>query len=149
MTNKFVLLLVMLCTMWNAEISAQSTEWNLDFEIWDYTDTTPGLWNDTAVIENRVGLFPPKWHFRPDHIPERTGLGRTTDATHGEYALTMSGFYQYQVMRIISGESAQKPGWPIDTKPKKLLGDYKAILLGINCDSLKAYVDVFLTKFER
>lgn len=125
----------------------QSAEWNLDFEDWNLQDTRPDLWHDTTVVENRVGLFPPKWYSRPDHIPEGTGLGRTTDATEGDYAVALSGFYSYQVMRIISGESADKPGWPIDFKPSKLTGDYKAILLG-SCDSLRTYVEVYLTAYN-
>ncbi len=125
----------------------QSDQWNLDFEIWDYYNTTPDLWFDTTIVENRVGLFPPRWHYRSDHIPEGTGLGRTTDATKGDYAIALSGFYQYQVMRIISGESDDNPGWPISSRPLSLHGDYKSILLG-SCDSLRAYVDVFLTKFN-
>lgn len=139
-------LLLTLCGVSTA-LFGQSAEWNLDFEEWDLSDTTPALWHDTTVIENRVGLFPPKWHYRPDHIPERTGLGRTTDVTEGNYAVTLSGYYSYQVMRIISGESAVKSGWPIDFKPNKLTGDYKAILLG-SCDSLRTYVDVYLTTYN-
>ena len=145
--NRSILLVSMICTL-TACLQAQRSEWNLDFEEWDLSNTTAELWHDTTVIENRVGLFPPKWHYRPDHIPEGTGLGRTTDAAEGEYALTMSGFYQYPVMRIISGDSAGKPGWPIDYKPDKLVGDYKAILLGNKCDSLRVYVDAYLTKYD-
>lgn len=128
-------------------LAAQNTEWNLSFEEWDFEDQTPGLWNDTSVIENRVGLFPPKWHFRSDYIPERMGLGRTTDATEGEYAVTMSGYYSYEVMRIISGNDEIHSGWPINFKPNKLSGDYKAILLG-ECDSLRTYVDIYLTRHD-
>ena len=40
----------------------QNSDWNLDFEEWDLNETTPELWHDTTVVENRVGLFPPKWH---------------------------------------------------------------------------------------
>ncbi len=141
---------VILLLIFNGSLTTlfgQSIGWNLGFEEWDLNDTTPDLWHDTTVIENRVGLFPPKWHFRPDHIPEGIGLGRTTDATEGNYAVTLSGYYSYQVMRIISGESADKPGWPIDFKPYKLIGDYKAILLG-SCDSLRTYVEVYLTTYN-
>ena len=123
----------------------QNAAWNLNFEEWDISNTSPDLWHDTTIVENRVGLFPPKWHYRSDHIPERTGLARTTDATSGEYAVALSGFYQYQVMRIIAGESDASPGWPIDYRPSMLTGDYKAILLG-SCDSLRSYADVYLTK---
>ncbi len=142
-----ILILLLLLNGVSAISFCQSPDWNLDFEEWDLDDTTPDLWHDTTVIENRVGLFPPKWHYRPDHIPEGKGLGRTTDATHGEYAVALSGFYQYQVMRIISGDHPNKSGWPIDYRPDKLIGDYKAVLLG-NCDSLKTYVDIFLTSYN-
>ncbi len=145
MKYSFLILLLFIFSGSLTIVSGQSPEWNLDFEEWDLTDGTPGLWHDRTVIENQIGLFPPKWHFRPDHIPERMGLGRTTDATEGNYAVTLSGYYGYQVMRIIAGESAVKPGWPIDFKPTKLIGDYKAILLG-ECDSLRTYVEVYLTK---
>ena len=141
-------LAISIYNIFTVQLYSQSPEWNLDFEVWDLNDTTPDLWFDTTIIENRTGLFPPNWHYRPDHIPEGTGLGRTTDATHGDYAVTLSGFYSYEVMRIISGNSAERPGWPIDIRPTTLSGDYKAILLGTGCDSLKAYVDVFLTKYN-
>ena len=141
------IVLYLTCVSIPLDLCAQSALWNLDFEEWDLNDTTPGLWHDTTVIENRLGLFPPKWHYRPDFIPEGTGLGRTTDATTGEYAVTLSGFYSYEVMRIISGNNASEAGWPISIKPKKFLGDYKSILLG-SCDSLRTYVDVHLTKFD-
>ncbi len=145
---KYYLPIIMLIISGSVTILfGQSGEWNLDFEEWDLENTTPDLWHDTTIIENRVGLFPPKWHYRPDNIPEGKGLGRTTDATEGNYAVTLSGFYQYQVMRIISGESASSPGWSIDFRPEKFIGDYKAILLG-DCDSLKTYVDVYLTSYN-
>ncbi len=145
MKNKWIILLVWFCHT-SIFVHAQSPEWNIDFEIWDLDDTTPNLWFDTTIVENRIGLFPPNWHYRPDAIQEGRGLGRTTDATSGEYAVALSGFYSYPVMRIISGDNAETPGWGIDIKPNKLIGDYKAILLGNDCDSLKAYVDVFLTQ---
>jgi hypothetical protein len=148
MKNILSTLIIFICSSLFVNLYSQSTTWNLDFEEWDLNDMTPDLWNDTTIIENRVGLFPPKWFYRPDFIHEGRGLGQTTDATNGAYALALSGFYQYQVMRIISGESAEKPGWPIDSKPDRLIGDYKVILLGENCDSLRAYVDVFLTRFN-
>ena len=148
MINKWVLLLSFICPLCTANVLAQSPDWNLDFEVWDSTDVTPDLWYDTTVVENRVGLFPPQWHYRPDHIQEGRGLAQTTDATHGDYAVAMSGFYSYEVMRIISGNSAEKPGWPINYTPDKLTGTYKAILLGTLCDSLRAYVDVYLTKYD-
>jgi hypothetical protein len=50
---------------------------------------------------------------------EGKGLGRTTDATEGNYAVALSGYYSYEVMRIISGESERNSGWPIDFKPNK------------------------------
>ena len=121
--------------------------WNLNFETWDSTKMTPKLWHDTTIVENRSPLFPPQWHYRLDHIPEGKGLARTTDAAEGSYAVAMSGYYSYEVMRIISGGDPINPGWPIDFKPIKLFGDYKAILLG-DCDSLRVYVDIFLTKFN-
>lgn len=72
-------------------------------------------------------------------------MGQTTDATSGDYAVALSGFYSYYVMRMITGRSDQQPGWPIDFRPNRLTGDYKAVLLG-DCDSLRTYVDVFLTR---
>jgi hypothetical protein len=47
---------------------SQSAEWNLNFEEWDSTYVTPSLWFDTTVVENRIGLFPPKWHYRSGFI---------------------------------------------------------------------------------
>lgn len=140
-------LLCLLCSHILAPVFSQSDEWNLDFEEWNLEDTRPSLWHDTTIVENRIGLFPPKWHYRSEFIPERTGFARTTDATSGNYAVALSGYYSYQVMRMIAGESEDKPGWPIDFKPNKLTGDYKAILLG-KCDSLRAYIDVYLTAYD-
>jgi hypothetical protein len=139
--------LFIFCSFLSIRSGAQSPSWNLDFETWNLADTTPALRFDT-IVENRVGLFPPNWHFNPDVIPEGKGLGRTTDATHGNYAVALSGYYGYLIMRIISGADDAKPGWPIDFRPDQLVGDYKAILLGTNCDSLRTYVDVVLTNFN-
>lgn len=146
MNYKSILFFIIANCYLSTGILSQSSESNMDFEIWDLNDLTADLWHDTLIVENRTGLFPPKWHYRPDFIHEGSGLGRTTDATTGDYAVALSGFYQYQVIRIISGESAANPGWPIDTRPEKLIGDYKVVLLGTRCDSLRGYVDVFLTK---
>lgn len=137
-------LLLINCTT----LFSQSEYWNLDFEEWNLENTTPDLWYDTTIVQDRMGLFPPKWHFHPDFIHEGRGLGRTTDATTGDYAVALSGFYQYQIMRIISGEDPVNSGWPINFKPNKFHGDYKAILLG-DCDSLRTYVDVYLTNYNQ
>ncbi len=142
---RIIHLLIVLFTI-NCSIECQ-TEWNLDFEIWDETNTTPELWHDTTIVENRTGLFPPNWHYDLENIPEGTGLGRTTDATKGNFAVALSGFYSYEKMRIISGKDPNNPGWPIDFKPSNLTGDYKAILLG-NCDSLITTIKVQLSAFN-
>lgn len=127
--------------------SKAQTPYNFNFENWFEADTTPELWHDTLIVENRVGLFPPNWHFDPNHIPEGRGLGRTTDATSGDYAVALSGYYQYFKMRIITGNDPHNPGWPIDFKPSSLEGDYKAILLG-NCDSLITTIKVQLKSYN-
>jgi len=147
MKHIWIIILVLLISMSSTNLIGQTSEWNLDFEQWDLSDKTYDLWHDTTIVENRVAIFPPNWHFRPDHIPESNGLAQTTDATNGNYAVALSGYYQYEVMRIISGKDAAKPGWSIDFRPTEFSGDYKAILLG-SCDSLRTYVDLYLTKYD-
>lgn len=147
MKNIIIRILILLSPFFYFNNLQSQSDWNLTFEDWNQADTTPALWHDTLVVQNRVGLFPPKWHFDPDHIPEGIGLAQTTDATEGNYAVALSGYYAYLKMRIISGTDASKPGWPIDFKPTKLTGDYKSILLG-DCDSLRAHVKIKLTAFD-
>ncbi|MFN3196782.1 MAG: T9SS type A sorting domain-containing protein [Chlorobiota bacterium] len=146
MKNFLIITIIFICLS-QANLIGQVSEWNLDFEEWDLSKETTELWHDTTIVENRVGMFPPNWHHRTGFIHESTGLGRTTDATNGNYAVALSGFYSYEVMRIISGEDPENSGWPINFRPHELIGDYKSILLG-SCDSLRTYIDVFLTKYD-
>lgn len=125
---------------------SQTEEWNLDFESWDELRSGTNL-VDTA-IESHVAGYPSNWHFNPEKIVEGSGIGQTSDAVSGKYAVTLSGFYQHPVMRITTGSDPIHPGWPIDFKPNKLTGNYKAILIGPTSDSLRAYVDVYLTKYN-
>ncbi len=147
MKHIWIIILVLLISMSSTNLKGQFSDWNLDFEQWGSSDETTELWYDTTIVENRVGIFPPNWHYRTKHSSEASGLAQTTDATSGNYAVALSGFYQYEVMRIISGKDAAKPGWSIDYRPTELTGDYKAILLG-SCDSLRTYVDIYLTKYN-
>lgn len=125
---------------------SQMEEWNLDFEEWEKLE--PGTNLQDTIIQDHVAGYPSNWHFNPDNIPEGTGIGRTTDATMNEYAVTLSGFYLYQIMRITTGSDPNHTGWPINGSPELLAGDYKAILLGPTSDSLRAYIDVYLTKYN-
>jgi len=121
-------------------------EWNLDFEEWNDSIVTPDIVD--TLVQDRVGIYPSYWYSNPDYIPEGKGIGQTTDAKNNEFAVALSGFYQFQVMRITTGTSPNDSGWPIDYSPKELNGFYKAILPCSTCDSLRAYVDVYLTKYD-
>ena len=145
MKYTWTVILWLIFSAFSTTLFGQITEWNLDFEKWDFENVGTNL-QDT-IIENHQAMIPSNWHPDPNNLSFGSGIGQTTDATEGDFAVTLSGFYQYQVMRIISGESAVKPGWAIDFKPYKFIGDYKAILLG-NCDSLRTYIDIYLTTYN-
>ncbi len=121
-------------------------QWNLDFEEWNDSIATPDLVD--TIVKDRVGIYPSGWYSNPDFIPEGKGIGQTTDAKKNEFAVALSGFYQFEVMRIMTGTSPNDSGWPIDYFPKELNGFYKAILPCSTCDSLRAYVDVYLTNYD-
>lgn len=121
-------------------------EWNLGFENWNDTIVTPSIFD--TVVDNRVGIFPSNWFSNPEYIPEGRGIGQTTDSYDGGYAVVLSGYYQYETMRITSGTSPEQSGWPIDYRPTELRGNYKALLLCSTCDSLRAYVNVYATRYQ-
>ena len=102
---KYIFLLLFFVGIAHLNSVDGQSDWNLDFENWIDAEITPDLWNDTFVVENRVDLFPPMWHFDPEKISEGRGLGQTTDGTQVTHAVALSGFYNYEKIRIISGEN--------------------------------------------
>ncbi len=123
----------------------QDEGWNLDFEKWDTISSGTNLLD--TIIKDHSAMIPINWFYNPNNISEGSGIGRTTDSEKGNFAVTLSGFYSYQVMRITTGDPSHS-GWPIDYSPIELNGVYKAILLCSTCDSLRAYVDVYLTTYN-
>jgi len=148
MEHKWKLGLLVILGGLSIALNGQSTEWNLDFEEWDLNS---GSNLQDSLIENHIAGYPQNWFYDPNNIPEGTGIGQSTDATSGQYGVTLSGFYTYPVMRIQTGSDPLNPGWPINYRPSKLIGSYKAILLSstnATCDSLRAYVSIYLTKYN-
>lgn len=115
----------------------------MDFENWNDSIVTGGIID--TVIENWEPRFPEGWYHTNE--TEWRGLSRTTDNTSGKYAMVLSGFYTYFITRIHLGESRENSGMPIDYRPVQLSGDYKSLLLG-NCDSSRAYINVYFTKYS-
>ena len=139
-----ILLSVYLTALWG-----QSADWNLDFENW--YDIEHGTNLQDSIIENHIAGYPKGWFYDPENIPEGTGIGQSTDAISGTHAVTLSGFYTYPIMRIQTGINPLHSGWPINYRPSELTGDYKSILLSstnATCDSLRAYVSLYLTKYH-
>jgi len=130
----------------NVGTSQSLNNWNLDFEEWD---TTVNYQNEIFddIIQDREPMQPLHWFCNANNLSACNGYSQTTDSDHGEYAFVLSGFYQYEFMSITLGD-LQTSGLPISYKPQNLKGSYKAILLGTTCDSLRAYADLYLTKYN-
>jgi hypothetical protein len=143
MNSKFYIILLFALSI---TYNGQGQDWNLDFEEWD--DSITSFFLIDSFVNDRVGIHPLNWYSHPDFIPEGTGVGQTSDAVSGEFALALSAYYQYPVMRITTGTSPNDSGWPIGYRPKELNGQYKVINLGVGNVSILAYVDIILTKYN-
>ncbi len=124
--------------------NAQETNnYNLDFEMWQDSFLFGGAIYDTIIADRASGM-PINW--AANSIGNSKTVSKTTESSKGDYALVLSGFYQFEKAKIILGN--ENSGLPINFRPEILTGDYKTVLLGTYSDSLRGYVDVYLTKFD-